>query len=491
MNLYFTDHFNVTPKILEEYGAFNISLISDLPLFIDPFLLFNSKKEEYQRLHGEIIQYLKFLRSKSTTEQIDKGALKAWYKFKEVEQNWFGFSIGGNKGSGLGIDFAKALNENLYNVFNKFGEEEITKGSHLEKLCLIKDGIGKDSISDFTTNLIKGYLLEYTQEFTKKNIDGKLTDKFRVQKVRFNYETESWEEDEFILPKFEIDFVLLTPKELLTKDDTWINKNDLINDFEQIPNSVPDDQLRFQINNYFGSQLKNDPDKEPTKKDKAAAAFATLQQFPQLIDFFIKYKEEHGEQAESISSQKVVFSQEVFVDNVQNFVTGLGGGTSFYEQPQENSFKEATNKIQILKKFIEKNDGYRLFYDKKGEVVKNESDLQLLFKLACHNSIFDINREPNNGRGPVDFAFSFGSKDKTLVEFKLASNKKLKQNLLNQVEIYQEANDTEMAFKVILFFSAKEHERVLSILSETNLAGKENIVLIDGRNDNKPSASNA
>ena len=28
---------------MDEYGAFDISVVSDLPLFIDPFLLFNSK----------------------------------------------------------------------------------------------------------------------------------------------------------------------------------------------------------------------------------------------------------------------------------------------------------------------------------------------------------------------------------------------------------------------------------------------------------------
>lgn len=47
MKIYFSDFFNVTPDILDKYGAFNISLINDLPLFIDPFLLFGSKKPEY------------------------------------------------------------------------------------------------------------------------------------------------------------------------------------------------------------------------------------------------------------------------------------------------------------------------------------------------------------------------------------------------------------------------------------------------------------
>jgi hypothetical protein len=41
MDIYFSDYFKVAPETIEAYGAFNISLVADLPLFIDPFLLFN------------------------------------------------------------------------------------------------------------------------------------------------------------------------------------------------------------------------------------------------------------------------------------------------------------------------------------------------------------------------------------------------------------------------------------------------------------------
>src|SRR4030042_1193077 len=102
MDLYFSDIFNVSPKVLDKYGAFNISLVTDLPLFIDPFLLFNSKRKEYRQLH-----------------------------------------------------------DNLRLLFADFGSEKVTKSSHLEKLCLIKEGVGRDTISEFTTNLIKEYLLNY------------------------------------------------------------------------------------------------------------------------------------------------------------------------------------------------------------------------------------------------------------------------------------------------------------------------------------------
>ena len=158
MNQYFSDFFEVSPEVIEAYGAFNISLISDLPLFIDPFLLFNSEKPEYQELHNGIIEYLRFLRRKAGSGALDTGLINAWFRFPEIKQNWFGFSIGDNRGSGLGKDFAQALHMNLYKVFSDFGTETVTLGSHLEKLCLVSTGVGKDSISDFTTNLIHGYL---------------------------------------------------------------------------------------------------------------------------------------------------------------------------------------------------------------------------------------------------------------------------------------------------------------------------------------------
>ena len=41
--------------MLYDYGAFNVSLINDLPLFVDPFLLFNSTKAEYRALHEDVI----------------------------------------------------------------------------------------------------------------------------------------------------------------------------------------------------------------------------------------------------------------------------------------------------------------------------------------------------------------------------------------------------------------------------------------------------
>src|SRR5260370_32955368 len=134
VDVYFSDNFKVDQDVIERYGAFNISLVTDLPLFIDPFLLFNSENPQYRKLHDDIINYLRFLKDKSLTQTIDSGALKAWYTFREVKQNWLGFSATGNRCRGLGTDFAKALNENLFKHFDTLGRKQITQGRHPDKL---------------------------------------------------------------------------------------------------------------------------------------------------------------------------------------------------------------------------------------------------------------------------------------------------------------------------------------------------------------------
>ena len=167
---FFNEHFGIGAGLLDEYGAFNVSLVNDLPLFIDPFLLFHSDKPEYRALHDEMIDYLIFLREKAASGNVSEGLLRSWYCFPEVKQNWLGFSVSGNGGTGLGIDFARALHSNLHKLFPDFGAEKITEGSHLEKVCLISDGVGRDAISDFTTNLITDFLCRYTEQFAADHL---------------------------------------------------------------------------------------------------------------------------------------------------------------------------------------------------------------------------------------------------------------------------------------------------------------------------------
>jgi hypothetical protein len=482
VHIYFTDFFGVAPEVLEDYGAFNVSLINDLPLFIDPFLLFDSENPTYQLLHREIINYVKFLRDRACEDEVPQASLDHWFLFPEVKQNWLGFSTEGNGGSGCGPDFAKSLQRNLRAVFRNFGTETITRGSHLEKLCLINEGVGRDHLSDFTTNLIQRFLLEYTQAFALEYVDSAKRQKFALDKVSFDYANRRWMRGTFELPAHDGDFVILTPKDILTKDEAWISRGEYVNRFQDIYDAVPDAQLRQQVSHYFYQQLSSKPD----SKEFRAATIRSIEEFPQLLDHYVKQKEDDGPAAHKASDAKVRETEEQFVEHIRAFVRDFLVGTPFYELG--SSFDEALKRVHFLRDVIENKDGYRLFY-MKGQPIKREADLQIMYRLTWFAARHDVNREVNNGRGPVDFKVSKGGADSTLVEFKLASNSKLVQNLKHQVAVYQAANDTATAIKAILYFSDEEHKRVVAILDELKLSGRRDVVLIDARRDNKPSAS--
>lgn len=493
--MYFSDIFSIDPDTLEEYGALDVSLINDLPLFVDPFLLFNSEKSKYQILHKEIIDYLLFLRDMSQKGSISEGLIKHWFHFNEVKQNWLGFSLVGNGGRGLGDDFAHSLYGNLNRVLSNFGDEEITESSHLEKLCLIKDGVGKDSISDFTTNLIKRYLLEYSQTFGQQYLKSRQVKRVTVPRAYFNYGTRTWVSDTYALPFFQGDYVLLTPKDILAREEPWINNADLINKFGSIVQTVSNQELRGQLNQYFGSQLprerkKRGGYKKPSKSAVTQAVRATINQYPQILDYYIAYKEARGDEAVSLSEAEVQITEQFFIHSARQLVKNLYENTAFYKTPI-NTREAARQRILYLKDQIENKGAHRIFYH--GDIpTQRESDLQILFRLTWFATPHNVSREVNDGRGPVDYMISQGAFDKTLVEFKLAKNTQLKRNLQNQTTVYETASDaTHKSLKVIMYFDDAQLEKVNSVLKELNLEKDEYIYLINAGSDNKPSGSNA
>lgn len=489
VNIYFSEYFNISEDLLEEYGALNLSLILDLPLFMDPFLLFNSKKEKYQNIHNEIIKYFLFLHELSNRiENINDGTINAYFTFHEVKQNWLGFSKYGNNGKGLGKEFGKNLYKGLRTNFQDFNLKNINEDLHIEKLNLIDNFVGRDKISDLTTNFAKKYLLEYTSDFARKHINKDYCDFFNIEKVQFNYSTESWESQQFYLPKFNDSYIILTPKDLLKRENTFINREDMIKNLDRISYIVDDQELRALLDNYLQKKIKNN-ENGMTRKVNNEEKNSFIKDHPVLINYYIRYKEINSLMAKNENKKEVDEIKSIFIDMLPILVDNLSEKTDFYKIIGD-SFDEAYQRIMYFKTVIENMDGYKIFY-KNEKVIVKESDVQLIFRFACINTKSDVNREVNNGRGPVDYKFSNGSEDSTIIEFKLAKNKKIKQNLQNQLEIYAKANNVSCksnTLTAILYFNDNELNRIDKILKELKKENSKEIILIDARY--KESASN-
>lgn len=310
-----------------------------------------------------------------------------------------------------------------------------------------------------------------------------------ISKTRFNYDTESWEGAEFELPWIDGDFVILTPKDILTREENWINRSDMIRDFERIPVSISDAALRGQVFNYFERVLAKPKNRYPNQKERDQAAIRTLIEFPQLLDYYIKLKEDSGNEAADISFEKVQETKIIFETQVRQLQELLAASTQFYGVAG-GTYAEAHQRLAYLKDVIENKGGHRIFYH-DGQAIQRESDLQILCRFVWFGSPSDVGTEANDGRGPVDYKISRGAKDKTLIEMKLAKNTALERNLERQLPIYQAASDAGNGIKAILFFSAEEKARVEGILEKLGILGHKDVVLIDARNDNKPSGSKA
>ncbi len=483
--LLFSDYFNIKSTTLDNYGALNICLSADMPLFIDPFLLFASDNEHYNKLHHDLINHLLILKE-IAIEYKETGIDHSIFRFPEIKQNWLGVSKMGNDGRGLGKDFAKKMIKSFNGFYNSFGNEEISAETHIEKLTLLNPGVGRDFISDFTTNLILEYLLEYTEKFALKYLAPNQVKEFNINCV-FDEKFKRWMPKKFKLPYLYLeekgDFIILSPLDILTKDESAINNSDFYSNFTSIATSIKNVDLRNSINEYFRSQLP----KKPTKKERTNAINKTTFKFPELIDYYIKSKEDRKDFVIKLTRDKINKLTEELIDALGSLGEILLDKTEFYDI-LPNSYKEALDCAHFLKDVIENNDGYRIFYN-NGIAISKEDTIQRIFRLTWFASPFDVNSEVNNGRGPADYKVSYGIKDSTIIEFKLGKSSSLKKNLANQTDVYKKASKSANDIKVILCYSEGEVKRVENILNLLKLVNQENIVIIKAYS--RPSASKA
>jgi hypothetical protein len=496
--MYFSDYFNIQKQTVEDYGAIDINLICDLPLFIDPMLIFNSHKSEYTALHNDIIHYFHFLARKSDIG-FREGDFLTYFNFGEIKNNWLGYSKEGNEGNGNGETFSRFLANNI-----KFALQthDISLGTHFEKVLLLFSGSGRDKISDLTTKLILDYLAKYTQTFSISNIDVQHLDTFYLDSV-FNYETETFESVEYTLPyyinrKGYREFILLTPRDILRKDEPTINRIDLKNNYHKIRDIIDNVSIRSQLDNYIAKAVaeyeakclaQNSKINEKTiEKIEKSAFMESLQHIPEIYDYYVKLKE----------TEKEFIREEALIettDQIEKLCLSSWQLVRLFKTKYKTPIlavsaqEEAKQRLKYFKHIIEDCDGYKNLYH-NGQKISDEDDLQRLFRFAWYESQFDVNYETNNGRGESDIKVSLGSRSKCIVEFKLASNRKLAK-IFAQMDVYAKANQSKDNLYAIFCFSADEQRIVNNMLIE---AGKQELVddkifIIDCRNDNKLSGS--
>jgi hypothetical protein len=497
--MFFSERFQVDADIVKAYGAIDISLVCDIPLFIDPMLIFNSDKLEYQTLHEEIIRYFHFLHTKAR-QGLNSKEIDAWFKFSEVPNNWLGYSMVGNKGLALGKKYSDFLYRNIDFAINTHG---VSKGQHIEKVMLLYEGSGKDKISDLAVNLIKRFLCEFTQKFCQEYIAPCLCKMLPVEKAYFNYETESFVSKEYQLPyinneKGEIEYVLLTPYDILREDEPSINRKNFYNSHERVRASIGNDILRTYVNNYIGQAVRRYEENQKRnrrsireksiQKIEKNAFIEIVDEFPELYDYYIKLREADTEEIQSQCLIELNKQLERLLLSSKKLIA-LFWESGYVIEEALSAREEAKKRLVFFKHIIEDCDGYKNLYVNDERIAK-ENDLQRLFRFVWYGTNYKVDSEPNNGRGQADFIVSMGQHNQNIIEFKLASNSTL-DHVFTQVKIYEIANCADGSIIAIFYFSESEYQLAKQMIISAGYSDliDDSIYLIDCRADNKPSAS--
>jgi hypothetical protein len=208
----FSKHYGLD-KTQSELDFVNVKLDRDNPLFVDPYAISLRQDEWGRKAHGQLVLFFQ-----SVIDAIRDGrasdARELLSHLQEPNETRLGLSKGRPQGTGIGPGQA----DDLFRVLSK--SEAVRSGvlTSLEECELMIEGIGNDKISDLATNVLRGNLVEYTQDQCR--LHGVPMTSVSVGPT-FNKQRRRWENRFFDLPVANGRPILLVPKSIVRRKPAY------------------------------------------------------------------------------------------------------------------------------------------------------------------------------------------------------------------------------------------------------------------------------
>lgn len=212
----------------------------DIPLYVDPFLLWKSPSQQDQALHTAIINsfnHLNFLLKKGRSNE----ALSLLINISECQEVGLGVS---KTRKGVRISQDQALS--ILNLFNDIPEYSQFGFTHFEVIQLYISGISKDRISDIACSYIKSFLIDYTIDQCEQ---VGIPIESVILKSVYNYKNHSLDENQKVNLPINPNTkkpIIFTPKRWL-RFIPWINFEDYFQSYcprDKFNPSEPIDRVR-------------------------------------------------------------------------------------------------------------------------------------------------------------------------------------------------------------------------------------------------------
>lgn len=213
-------------------------LDEDIPLFVDPFLLWKSPSMQDQTLHTGLINclnHLVHLCSKGKESEVRDSLIRA-SECSEV-------GLGTSK-TRAGHRIGESTANNLISVFKNVPHVSRNGFRHFEEIQFYTDNISKDRISDFSCNFLKSFLIDFTVDQCLKH--GIPRAKVTIENI-YDYRTNKFVSEEVEVPIHPVTKapILLTPKRWL-RFVPWIAYEDFFDNY-YLPETKADEGSRTRI----------------------------------------------------------------------------------------------------------------------------------------------------------------------------------------------------------------------------------------------------
>lgn len=185
----------IRPRLTDHYGIllpqsaldFAIPFLEeDVPLYVDPFLLWRSPSQVDQGLHTSLINAFNHLGVLAANGHADQ-AVAALISASECDEVGLGSST---TRQGKRIGDAKA--REILGLFTRIPHYARSGFRHFEEIQFFVDGISKDRISDICCSFLKSFLIDFTmQQCQQLGIPRQASDIENVYDYRKNaFETQ-------------------------------------------------------------------------------------------------------------------------------------------------------------------------------------------------------------------------------------------------------------------------------------------------------------
>jgi hypothetical protein len=466
-----SEALGVSADALEELGAFNGFIDLDSKLYVDPFLLRSVVTPELKASNARFEDYFRIiyqlLRVADGPGHVAFRRATRMLSFKETPAAALGYASAGTGGSGIGKGLARRLAITAKQIIDA-GLKDL-EVFHL--LGLLEESVGPDRISDMTIRIILPDLHAFSSRI--------------AETVGAPTRPQALDGTVFHLP-FDEEYhqtLVLIPAELLRSLPVAKDWSDI--DVVCAHNAV----VRERVNHKIGETWRHATQR--TKKEDLRDAL--LENPEALRDLIQRYK---GKSAEAYDLTKDpeghVVWRKLGRQAASAFPLSLGAVDLSSRRAVLDVVRMICNQFREL---VEVNGLNEVLWGDDGK-RRHERFAQLLFFAVadsyCRANDLDLSREPNAGRGPVDFKVSRGSEIKVTVEVKYTSNTSLKRGFERQLPEYHRAERASDAIYLVIRDTeqVKALEAVLQMREEALSQDQEapEVIVIDGRQ--KPSASN-